>query len=505
MKSRTKTALGLDIGSRHISAALVEKAPRGIRVVAAANGDLPAAESQPAAVQAKAMSRVFRKLAKQARISRAGVVAAVSTHSTIIRLLDLPRPLPVNVSEFIDAELNQYVALSGRQRQQDFCGVGMGSGSRKRLLAVAADAEEMGEVVHACRKARITVDTIEPAALAYARASLLGVKDMRHSDVLIAMLGARDLVMCLFCKGVLDFVRIRDLPMGIDSPDQMGAWLTEELDTVRQYHRSAVSSGNTEVLIRLVIHDSAHDKSDFVRVLAPDGRSLVVVDSREPAESLYEVAAGASPLPSTVAVGAALRLLDVEKDELRIDLMPRDVIRARSSSRHLLIAANVAAVVFLAVFLVIQFLARTTDAMNRRIARSRLDGQLYTLPAMVAEDRYLDGEISRIQRQLADLDAVRGEQEVDWPAVLHTIGQAAPAGACVTHLACGDGRRISLTGLATSHDQVRLLTQNLAGRGLFESVRPKRMERPQTDSDTTEYEIECVLKTVRQESSRDDI
>ena len=79
--------------------------------------------------------------------------------SAILRLLDLPKQMPANIGEFVEGELKQYVAMSGRRMSSDFCGIGVGSGSRKRLLAVAADAAEVGETLEICGAAGVAVES----------------------------------------------------------------------------------------------------------------------------------------------------------------------------------------------------------------------------------------------------------------------------------------------------------------------------------------------------------
>lgn len=501
MRFRTKTALGIDIGSRRISAALVEKTARGIKILAAASNDLPADSPRRAGVRARMLSRVFRKLGRRATARGIQAAVAVSSNSTIMRLLDLPRQMPTNVREFVETELNQYVSLSGRRRRTDFCGVPTGSAGQKRLLAVAADADEMEEILHACGAARIAVHCVEPAALAYARACLGGGKGLQYSGgTLIAMLGASRLVMCLFCRGILDFVRIRDLPPDMESPDQVRAWLTEELNVVLQYYRTLGSPATQDVQIRVVVHDARYDKNDIIPLCVTDAKTPIVVDSCEAVGFPGET----EETPSVVALGAALRLLAAEEEGLRIDLTPHEVVHARSSSRRLLIAANVAALLFLAIFLGVQVLAKTTDAMSRRIGQTRLEGQLYTMSAMAAQDRYLDEEITRIRRELAGVNVVRARGDVDWPEVLGVIARSTPPGVNVAGLACGDGCRLIVKGGADSYDGVKLLAQNLDGRDAFESVRPVHMERRQIDADAVEYEIECMLKIMTEGSFRDD-
>ena len=171
MRLRTKTALGIDIGERRLSVALVESNAQGIRVVAAANAELPAGAVGPEEfTRGKALSRLLAQLGRRSQLRGARVAVALSPDSMVIQLLDLPKHVPTNIGEFVRSELQQYVALSGKNVVSDFCGVG--SGVHKRLLAVAADVDEIRELVDECSTARIAVDAVEPSMLAYTRAFL---------------------------------------------------------------------------------------------------------------------------------------------------------------------------------------------------------------------------------------------------------------------------------------------------------------------------------------------
>jgi Tfp pilus assembly protein PilN len=485
--------LGIDLGDRRISAVLVEKTEQGVRVVAAGTGELPLGDAKRPSSSAKALSRLLRTLGRRAAARGVRTAVAVSTGSVIMRLLDLPKQMPANVSEFVDNELKQYVALSGRSMSSDFCGVGTGCGASRRLLAVAADAAEMEQVLGACRPAGVAVESVEPAALAYARACLAGEKDLRYGHALIATLSRCNLVVCLLCNGTLDFVRIREVPLGMETPEALCAWVAEELNAVLRYCRTDAAGESPAWHARLAIHDAAYPKDRIASalVLEPGVKTFTIADWRESSE-----AAGSSPSP--VAVGAAMKLLDVEGDELRIDLTPPNVTRARSSSRRGLILANAAAVLFLGIFLVVQLLAKTTDAMNQRIQDVRVAEQLSTMPALVTQDRYVDAEILRMKRKLTGLEAVRTRRDVDWPTVLSAVAQETPIAVCITHLACDDSESLSLKGLAVSAGDAKAFVQSLDGKAPFASVRLSHMQRRQAGADVVEYEIICTLKPMKE-------
>ncbi len=499
MRTRTRTALGIDIGSSRISAALIEKTDQSVKILAAATRTLSGDDAKPRAQRpAKVLSQVLRKLGRHARAR--GVRAAVATPaaSMIMRLMDLPKQMPTNIGEFVEGELKQYVAMSGRQMTSDFCGIGSGSGSRKRLLAVATDSGEVVETLKICRAAGVSVESVEPAALAYARAVLAGERDLRRDHAMLAMLTRDTLILCVFCNGILDFVRIRDVPAGANTSESVRTWLAEELNAVLRYSRTDASNTGLRWQARLVIQDAAFSRDELADLpgLEPSVRALTVVDCHDPIrtfDAMEEVAAS-----SLTAVGAALKLLEVEGDDLRIDLTPSEVIQARSSSRRGLIAANVAAAALVAIFLLVQLLSGTTERMNRRIERNRVEQQLCTMPAVATENQYLDAEILQATRELNGLKPARERREVEWPDVLHSIGQAAPAGLGVTHMTCSDRRNLLLKGLALSHNEAKAFTQNLDGKPVFESVQLTRVQRVDSAAGVMEYEINCVLRPLNQ-------
>ena len=507
MKSRTKTALGIDIGDRSISAALVEKAGQGFRIVAAASVGLEENESgTESSSQEKTLGRVLRKLGRRARTRGTKSAVSASTRSMMVRLLDLPKQMPANLRDFVDGELRQYVALSGREVTSDFCGVGTGSGARKRLLAAAADAGEMGEIIETCRAAGVAADCVEPAVLACARAFLMSVKTMQHGgNAVLAVLNGSSLAVCLFNKGVLDFVRSRDIPAGMGTPQLLCAWLAEELRVVLRYCDADVPRESSPWQTRLVIHDAPCSKGELAPLLAHENglASLAVVDSCEGVES--SPASGSSRGASMMAVGAALRLLDMEGDRLRVDLMPQEVVSCpivlstradpgqcgRGPFSRGLPGRPTAGED-----------GRCDEPADRTDPRGRADRHHARAgrPGPVSRR----GDRRAMQRLLAGLEVVCARHEMDWPAVLSKIGQSAPAGACVTSLTCSDGQSLSVKGVAVSAEEANTFVQGLAGREPFESVRLTRIQRLRADADVVEYEVNCVLRPVNQEGDGGD-
>jgi Tfp pilus assembly PilM family ATPase len=517
MRLHAKTALGIDIGERRISVALVERDEQGVRTVAAVSADLPAGLSrasrssddagQQESIHGKVLSRLLSQLGRRSQIRRVRAVVALSVDSMVTQLLDMPNHMPANIGEFVKNELQQYVALSGKNVVSDFCGVG--SGVQKRLLAVAADMDEIQEIVDECRAAGIAVDVVEPSMRAYTRAFLEQRRQSRHDgdgppnatcrvwepDVMIAMLGPRTLTVNLFLRGTLDFVRVRDLPSDANTPQSLCAWLAEELRAVDRYYEAQATGTGRDWQTCVVLGDGVHRAEEIEALLAAEAgiTSLTVVEAYEP---WLGSASTKEEKVSTAAVGAALALLDTAVSDLKINLLPKSVTEARSRSQHLVATALVSVIVFLGIFATTVLLTRTASAMDRRIEQTRLAEELYAAPALIAEEKFLEQEISRIRLRLDPLrKAMAGRHDADWSGILEAVRQATPANVSMTQLLCGDGKTLSLKGLTPSCPAAQTFVRNLESQRPFESISLALVQRQQDAGGRLEYRIDCLLKT----------
>lgn len=562
MRTPTKTALGIDIGAQHLSVALVEKSEAGFRILAAAGGDLPRPRTEaPSPACGRVLSRLLAQLGWRSRVRRAGAALAVAPDSLVMQLLDMPRRMPANLRDFVGTELQQYVALSGKTVVSDFCGIG--AGAQKRLLAVAADGDEMQAVIDACSTVVAGIDTVEPAALAYARAFRAREKGLlvrgnpgprraaarrasvsrppsADRDVLLALLGPHALTTTVFRRETLDLVRVREIPAEANTLPLLCRWLAEELNAVGRYYDTQARPAGPERRVCLALYDSVYRADDIMPLLAGLGggepqptrsvafesppKTLTVADVHAPwpapgVESIAsevaspEVALEAvgSPAPesgrgepvSLVAVGAALALLGAEGDDLRINLLPPAVTEARSLTRHVLLTMIVGVVLFLGVFATAQLLTRTAGAMNGRIEDTRLAEELYTASALMAEEKFLDEEIARLRRHVEPLRRIlKDRQETDWPDLLRAVRAAAPEGVSVTQLQCRDGRSASVRGLAPSCAAAAAFVRNLEAEKTFASVSLMLVQKRPNEDERWEYRIDCLLAAQAAPSAR---
>ena len=502
MKSRSRTTLGIDICPHRISAALMERTGWEFRVIAAASSDVVRGDAARDSVeQARTLLRTIRKLGRRARSPRVKAALSLSASPILIQILDAPKHMPANIREFVGNELKQYVALSGKRTVFDFCGIASSGDGPKRMLAVATEREYTQAAASACIKAGVALEAVEPSLLAYARAFHASPRQEKHEqNVLIAVLDSGTLAISLFCRGVLDFVRVRDIPPDMREGDSLCSWLAEELKAVIRY-QNVTGADPGALHARLVVQSpelSVKELEASLRAMTGmDG--LTVTDSHEPFPG--PVAPGEQDSVETtslMAVGAAMKVSDPDTDDLKINLLPADVRRAGAAARHALLTALVAACAFLGVLLAVFLLSRTADIARAQVEQMKIDKRLYTTRALITEDKFLDEEIARVERQLKPLQKLlHGKREVDWPAVLDTVRRAAPAGVCVTELSDNDDGRLTLKGLALSCEAAQSFARGLDDKRTFLSTSMVRVARQQQEGGgLMEYQIDCSMRPV---------
>jgi len=503
MKPRVRTALGIDISPHQVSAALVERAGREFRVIAAASSHLSDSVAQHGSIeQARALSLVIKRLGRRARSARVKAAVSLSTNPLVIRILDVPKHMPANIREFVEGELRQCVALSGKRTLCDFCGIGTAAEGRKRMLTAAAEIEPIVRMVNACTKAGVLVEAVEPSILACARAFYASGRGETYGRaILMAVLGGNTLTVSLFYDGVMDFVRIRDIPSDMREHDSLREWLAEELRAVMRYHSTGAGSNHGVLHARVVLQSPEGSAKELEAPLRArtEMESLVVTHSHE---DFPDSAAGESDTlseaPSQMAVGAAMKVLDPDADHSRINLLPEEVRRARSLARHVLLTAIAGVLTFLGVLVVMLLLNRTADTAREQVEQTRISGQLYTTRALIAQDKFLDQEISQVRQALGPLQKlVAANCEVDWSAVLNAVRRATPAGVCVTELSSDNhNERVSLKGLALSCEAAQSFVRGLDESEPFASVAMTRITtKQQSGRGLVEYQIDCSTKS----------
>jgi len=495
----TKTALGIDVSDNKINLALLKQGRNGIKLVKAVSGPLPADAVNDGNIKnPDVLARAIRLLKSRSRIPATQTAISLFAKPAVVQIMDIPKPIPESIRQFVQDELKQCVPLSGGRIGFDFCGIGSaGRESNTRLLVAAANGQNLVETVRAYNKAGLNVKAIEPPQIACARA-LYSKKIAKKFDcsVLIVMLRCGSLTSCVFKNQTIDFVRTKRIDNEETEPTQVCQQLEKEIKAIIQSCdvEAAHDSKKWEIA---VVADDIQLPADSLKVLKANvtcGNLQVVTSENAWQDEPFNLGSGFDR-PSVVAIGLAMGLLDANGYGLRINLFPSEVFELESVKRDLLLAANVLAMVTLAMVLVVGGLVLMVKRMNQNIIQKKPAQLLQETYTMLREQELINKQIERMSNRpnLLSID-----HDIDWSGLLEDIRKATPSTVRITSLSSQRGSKISLKGQALSYEGVRLFVNMLNKSQHIKSASPVEMKISGGSDRLVEYVIEFAA-TVKKE------
>jgi len=487
MKLDTKTALGIDISNGRINLALLRKSSGGVELVKTATGPVPEGaikngNIEDPAILAKEISQLKTRSRIRVRLRQAAV--SLVARPMLMQIMEMPKQAPTGVGQFVHNEVKHCVALSGKKIALDFCGIGAArQSSSNRVFVVAADSQKIAQIVKACTLARVNLEAIEPPLIAYVRAfyakKIAGKFDR---NVLIAELSSSALTLCVFRKQTMDFVRTREIDDQKAEPRELCQWVASEINTIIQFYDIEVpdSPGKWEISVvadsAMQLHKAASEilkakiACESLQVETSEDAyqdtpllksELPISDFRLPIENRKSQLENCAK-PSVVAIGLAMKLLAASDSNLRVNLLPRDVVEVKSLKKHALITANIIAAVLLVMVLAVGGLMLKIEKVNENIARKKQEQSLQDISELRREERLLDGRIKQLSEGPGKLNKILSSRhDSDWPGLLNDLRNRTPKTVCITNLKSSGNSRIFLEGLALSYESVHLFVNML--------------------------------------------
>jgi Tfp pilus assembly PilM family ATPase/Tfp pilus assembly protein PilN len=507
MKRRAQTALGIDISETFISLALVKSDDNGLQLIKASRLPVPQNAIENANIKdPSVLSKAVLTLLNQNKIKSTNVAVSLLANPMLLQIVDMPEPVPENIGRFVEKEVEQCVALSGRSTVSDFYGIGSRNTlGTKRLLIAAADINTVTELLNTCRKAAINVKVIEPQLLAYARAiHAKKIAPNLDSNILIATLRDGTFALGVFRKNVLDFVRTISLDMNSANAEQLCHQLAEEISTITRFYdlEFTNNSGKWEINIaddtdllprnaaqtlKAIINrqDRLHQGSDIQLTVSKNTLDDVAIEHEDftPEEQ-----------PSATAIGLAMGLLTQHKEKLNINLIPSKVIQARSLKNQILITANIAAAFIFIMVMIGAVFAMIAIKLNVNIAHAKLKQPQQDISILVQRNKHLEKQIKQLSKQYDRLNELSSSnRDIDWSGILENIKNSAPNTICITNLSCFDNTIMSIEGLALSYDATNTFVNVLENSQQIASASLIKAGKDSKYQELIRYEISCAL------------
>jgi hypothetical protein len=495
MKRTAKVTIGIDVTATRVSMVMLRPTPAGGAVSDAVSVAVPPGVIVDGRIaDPKALARVLKGV-KRLRMRNGSISLSLPMAGTLTRILPLTEQDPQRISQFVREELKQYAVLSGRETVSDFRVLAPArQDARGAVLVAAADQENVASLATAAQLAGLQIDVIEPAAVACVRL-FHASRTSTGTDLgtMIVLLKEATLTLCVFRRGLLDFIRTEVLESGKDEGQAIGPRIAEEITAVMRFY------------------SLRHDAVKQWKILLADDEGSSVLPQIQNAlgtsaavESIRPATSGSLPAEmgidlrghkdvSLTALGLALK---AGEDASLVNLLPPGVSAARSNRRNVFILANAAAVLLLAVIIGTGILSYAGKRIGQRIVEMKQQslkrGDL-ALPFAVVAKAHLNEQMGRLTGEIKCLKALGGSHPaVDWVQLLKDVQSACPVRRVqLIGVTSSGGEVVIIRGNAVSPEAVQAFVDALNTSGQIRHAAQKEWSRK--SHGIIEFEVQCTL------------
>lgn len=499
MKFSFKTALGIDISETSINLALLKRHKNDVQLIKVVSGPVPDGAIKKGNIEEPTIiAQAIKELRTRHKIrSLHGAAVSLLVEPALVEVLDTPKRITANVGQFVRNEVRSCVALSGKEAAFDFCGLAAPPGSPgSRLFLVATDNQDVAKLTKACNQTGLNLEAVEPPLLAYIRALFAKkIAGKLNSSVLIAILRGGILTLCVFIRETLDLVRVKKIAAERTEPGILYQWLEEEIDAIIRFYDVEVVDNPASWEITVIADDMQlpDNAEESLRAKTGSTTTLQVRTNKNAyLDTLVADESGAEK-PSVVAVGLAMKLLNMDSTGLRINLIPPESAEVKAVKKDALIAANIVAVLFLLMTLAVGGLNLMTKKINQNTANIKQEQSLQETHALLKEKALIEEQITELSERPDYLESISNSHYcADWPVLLNDIRSRTPKTVRITKLSCKGDFKVSLAGQALSYQAVHGLVNMLDKSKYIQSASLVETERD-SDGRFVMYVINCLL------------
>ena len=501
MRASAKTTLGIDVTETRVSIVVLQKAAEGFRVLEAARFPLPEGTFEQGRIADPAqLVKVLKHIKGRHKIRTKQIALALPVMSTVTRVVQLDEEDPQRVAQFVQHEIREYAAFSGREIVSDFrVLVPARPNVSGKILMTATENHTVATAMWACRRAGLGVGAIEPAGMACIR-GVSGTRSPSTSTgrILLAVLREGVLSLCVLRRGILDFIRTEKIDGLHDGLRECHTRVADEINAVIRFYEGEGMDvpGPWSVV---VLGDDDVTLADDVVVALKTNVAVDAVDVRTTVDSsdVVHVDPQAEGMVSVAAFGLALRFMATGENEPCVNLLPPEATQAKSARTNTLLAANGLAALILLVVLVMGGLRLMTKRVNQNIVamqREELKRGQHDLSAAVQQLVYVEQRSELLADEVTALRHIsESHLDLHWTQLLDDIKRATPDVLCVTDLAVDAASDLSMEGLSHSYEAVHLFVEMLNRSEQIGKASVVEAGRSSTEEDFVQYIVRCTL------------
>lgn len=492
--------LGLYISERRISFALVKRNLRDLRLVKA--GSIPTPEGAIAdgcVRDAGLLGKAIKSLLDKHHIRHRQAYISLPARPVISQIVDLPKYVPSNLAKFVQSEIRHSAAVSGKEAQYDFCGLGFGpGGASERIFVGATDRDKINALLKACTPAKVEPISIELSPIATLRALYRKrIAAATGMTSLVVMVGTSTLTLCVVRKGVLDFIRSVDLSEVSGDADAFLDRCRGEIETVIQYYELEVDP-QSDIKWNLVVETESRALSQEQAEALAGGRSNIAVHLSSDA-SLYRDTdlreSKSIESASITAIGLAIKDIDPTALNISINLLPPEAKEINAAKKYCLVTANIAAIVLLAMFITGGLIRMQLDQTEKRLEAAKTGSASGSIETVLSRQRDLSSRIESLEAQVKGMGETYEDGNIAmWTDLLEEIRKNTPKSLCIIHLVSPDNQKLSLSGYGLSYKSIHLFADLLRESAFIESAMVTETNKSAQFEGYVTYSIDCVLR-----------
>jgi len=457
----------------------------GVKLLKAAGCPVPDGAIKNGNIEdAKALAKAIKKLKAKNRIRSHRTAFSLVANPTLMQILDLTKEARNNPRQFVHNEVKHYAVLPIKQAAVDFCGIKSSAKSpNRRVLVVATDRQKINAAAMTLNKEGLNIDTIEPAWIAYIRACY-AKKIARSFDTnrLFAIVCDGTLTLSLFRSQCLDFVRTEQIEPETLQSEEYPEWLAEKINAVIKFYDIEASDKRNKWNITLVTDISAW---------SVPGTTDSLKAALSPAEIEVRTLEHAH---LTMAVGLAMKLLNVPGPGLNINLLPPELIEVKSAEKQALMIANIAAAIIFLLILSVGFLTAKSKRVDSSIEHNRQTQVHRNTPELLKEKALLQEQITDLSEKInITKETLSAGSSLKWDRILSDIRRVTPQTVRITSLQGSDNFRMLLDGQALSYEAIYLFVDTLSTCKNIESASLIGTEKYNESEHLVKYSIRCSL------------
>ncbi|PKL47194.1 MAG: hypothetical protein CVV39_06175 [Planctomycetes bacterium HGW-Planctomycetes-1] len=487
-----KKAVGIDVCKNSVNVVRLERNGEKISILGSSRAKI---EKETGEAKTFAGAVIKSKLTGFPRHCEASVCFNGSPE--LLQILNLPDSSPDAARKFIQEELRQYAVLPLKNVQIDYCAL-KGSSEKKSVLVGAAQCEPLTAVTKELEKKNVDIRLIEPAIVALIRACYNKVvKPACNSNVMLVLLHDENMSLCVFSNQRFDFLRTKKFDFDIpESPQQAGA-IAHQIDSVVQFYElERVSKQEKWPVFLATSCESAKTKEIARQIQEHIYHKSIEITALDASHTDIICENAANQDFSLVAAGTAMKLLDNDNSGININMLPDEIFEIRKSRKHLVIIANVAAVILLFMFLYMGFLAKKTAGVKNELGKKEQSTSNFNISELMKAQADANDRTVRITRHIDALETVFEDKNWNnWAYILAEVVSKTPGTIQIQEMRARDASTMQLEGLAVNYNAVNDFVDSLNKCKTVSSAQlADTKQNPRYANNVVDYLITCSIK-----------